>query len=265
MRHSLRLSLRTLPCVRDHRVYAQPDGWAEESDWFPVVPMTTMLELAADAARRHTGAGGATVTGYDDVRALRWLPVEPAVDVAVATRDDGPGRVRVTLGEYASVVVLLGGPYGAPPVPDRTALTAPGPAPVSAAALYRDRWMFHGPRFAGVHEVRTVAADGIGGRHTRAPRPRRAPRRGRAALRALDAAAAARRPAGLPGHRRPDPLPRAPRPPRTPWSRSPPASGRSATSPCAAIWSCATRPGGCGPGSTAGRTAASAPTSGSGR
>ncbi|MFE3792631.1 beta-ketoacyl synthase N-terminal-like domain-containing protein [Streptomyces goshikiensis] len=167
MRHALRLSLRTLPCVRDHRVYAQPDGWAEESDWFPVVPMTTMLELAADAARRHTGAGagagGATVTGYDDVRALRWLPVEPAVDVAVTTRDDGPGRVRVTLGEYASVVVLLGGPYEAPPVPDRTPLTAPGPAPVSAAALYRDRWMFHGPRFAGVHEVRTVAADGIGG------------------------------------------------------------------------------------------------------
>ncbi|MFD6469416.1 type I polyketide synthase [Streptomyces goshikiensis] len=163
MRHSLRLSLRTLPCVRDHRVYAQPDGWAEESDWFPVVPMTTMLELAADAARRHTGAGGAPVTGYEDVRALRWLPVEPAVDVAVATRDDGPGRVRVTLGEYASVVVLLGGPYDAPPVPDRTPLTAPGPAPVSAAALYRDRWMFHGPRFAGVHEVRTVAADGIGG------------------------------------------------------------------------------------------------------
>ncbi|MBT1189783.1 acyltransferase domain-containing protein, partial [Streptomyces sp. CJ_13] len=117
MGHSLRLSLRTLPCVRDHRVYAQPDGWAEESDWFPVVPMTTMLELAADAARRHTGAGAATVTGYDDVRALRWLPVEPAVDVAVATRDDGPGRVRVTLGEYASVVVLLGGPYDAPPVP----------------------------------------------------------------------------------------------------------------------------------------------------
>ncbi|MFD3556662.1 beta-ketoacyl synthase N-terminal-like domain-containing protein [Streptomyces goshikiensis] len=161
--HTLRLSLGTLPCVRDHRVYAQPDGWAEESDWFPVVPMTTMLELAADAARRHTGAGGATVTGFDDVRALRWLPVEPAVDVAVATRDDGPGRVRVTLGEYASVVVLLGGPYDAPRAPDRTPLTAPGPAPVSAAALYRDRWMFHGPRFAGVHEVRTVAADGIEG------------------------------------------------------------------------------------------------------
>ncbi|MER6199205.1 beta-ketoacyl synthase N-terminal-like domain-containing protein [Streptomyces sp. NPDC001586] len=158
----LRLSLAALPSVRDHCVYLQPDGWPEDSDRFPVVPMTTMLELAADAARRHAPPGLAVV-GYEDVRALRWLAVEPAVDVEVRVRGDGPGRVRVTLGEYASVVVLLGERYGQPPAPDDTPLRDPGPAPVSAAALYRDRWMFHGPRFAGVHEVRTVGSDGIHG------------------------------------------------------------------------------------------------------
>ncbi|MFF4428476.1 beta-ketoacyl synthase N-terminal-like domain-containing protein [Streptomyces sp. NPDC001513] len=158
----LRLSLAALPSVRDHCVYLQPGGWPEDSDRFPVVPMTTMLELAADAARRHAPPGLAVV-GYEDVRALRWLAVEPAVDVEVRVRGDGPGRVRVTLGEYASVVVLLGERYGPPPAPDDTPLRDPGPAPVSAAALYRDRWMFHGPRFAGVHEVRTVGSDGIHG------------------------------------------------------------------------------------------------------
>ncbi|MEU9159986.1 beta-ketoacyl synthase N-terminal-like domain-containing protein [Streptomyces sp. NPDC048424] len=158
----LRLSLAALPSVRDHCVYLQPDGWPEDSDRFPVVPMTTMLELAADAARRHAPPGLAVV-GYEDVRAMRWLAVEPAVDVEVRVRGDGPGRMRVTLGEYASVVVLLGERYGQPPAPDDTPLRDPGPAPVSAAALYRDRWMFHGPRFAGVHEVRTVGSDGIHG------------------------------------------------------------------------------------------------------
>ncbi|MEU4123773.1 beta-ketoacyl synthase N-terminal-like domain-containing protein [Streptomyces virginiae] len=157
-----RLSLAALPYVRDHCVYLQPDDWAEDSDRFPVVPMTTMLELAADAARRYAPAGLAVV-GYEDVRALRWLAVEPAVEVRVSVRPDGPGRMRVTLGEYASVVVLFGERYGAPPSPDGTPLRDAGPAPVSAAALYRDRWMFHGPRFAGVHEVRTVGADGIHG------------------------------------------------------------------------------------------------------
>ncbi|WP_051838320.1 type I polyketide synthase [Streptomyces sp. NRRL F-2580] len=158
----LRLSLAALPSVRDHCVYLQPDGWPEDSDRFPVVPMTTMLELAADAALRHAPPGLAVV-GYEDVRALRWLAVEPAVDVEVRVRGDGPGRSHVTLGEYASVVVLLGERYGEPPAPDDTPLRDPGPAPVSAAALYRDRWMFHGPRFAGVHEVRTVGSDGIHG------------------------------------------------------------------------------------------------------
>ncbi|MEU7725712.1 beta-ketoacyl synthase N-terminal-like domain-containing protein [Streptomyces sp. NPDC040724] len=158
----LRLSLAALPYVRDHCVYLQPDGWPEDSDRFPVVPMTTMLELAADAARRHAPPGLA-VLGYEDVRALRWLAVEPAVDVEVRVRGDGPGRLLVTLGEYASVVVLLGERYGEPPAPDGAPLRDPGPAPVSAAALYRDRWMFHGPRFAGVHEVRTVGSDGIHG------------------------------------------------------------------------------------------------------
>ncbi|MFG2617245.1 beta-ketoacyl synthase N-terminal-like domain-containing protein [Streptomyces sp. NPDC048507] len=156
----LRLSLAALPYVRDHCVYLQPDGWPHDSDRFPVVPMTTMLELAADAARRRA-APGLVVTGYDRVRALRWLPVEPALDLDVTVRDDGPGRLRVLLGEYADVVVLLADRYGPPLAPDPTPVRGLGPAPVSAEALYRDRWMFHGPCFAGVHEVRAVGSDGI--------------------------------------------------------------------------------------------------------
>ncbi|MFD9533229.1 beta-ketoacyl synthase N-terminal-like domain-containing protein [Streptomyces sp. NPDC060010] len=170
----LRLGLDTLPYVRDHRVYLQPAGWPEESDWFPVVPMTTMLELASQAALAHIARShrsdrsdqyhdGVEVVGYEDVRALRWLPVEPAHDIEVRTRTDGPGRVHVALGEYATVGVLIGRSFDPAPAPDPTPLRDPGPAPVSADALYRDRWMFHGPRFAGVHEVRTVAADGIRG------------------------------------------------------------------------------------------------------
>lgn len=159
---TLRLSLDAQPYVRDHCVYLQPDGWPEASDRFPVVPMTTMLELAAGAALRHAPPGLAVI-GHERVRALRWLPVEPALDVAVTVRGDGPGRMRVTLGEYADVVVLLGERYSPLPGPDPTPLRDPRPAPVSAEALYRDRWMFHGPRFAGVHEVLDVGSDGIRG------------------------------------------------------------------------------------------------------
>ncbi|MFE0190119.1 beta-ketoacyl synthase N-terminal-like domain-containing protein [Streptomyces sp. NPDC058989] len=163
------LSLDTLPYVRDHCVYLQPDDWPEPADRFPVVPMTTLLELAAEAAREADP--GHTVTGYSDVRALRWLPVAPPVDLTVTATPAGPGRVRVDLGEYATVTVHLAAHHPPPPPPDPAPLTSGGPAPVSARALYRDRWMFHGPAFAGVHEVTTLAADGIRGTLRALPAP----------------------------------------------------------------------------------------------
>ncbi|MER5733600.1 beta-ketoacyl synthase N-terminal-like domain-containing protein [Streptomyces sp. NPDC002138] len=163
----LTLSLAALPYVRDHCVYEQPADWPEDSDRFPVVPMTTMLELAADAALRAAPAGS-VVLGYEDVRAMRWLAVEPAVRIEVGVRSDGPGRVRVALGDCATLTVLLGPRYDGPPAarpggPGPRPLTGERPAPVSAEALYRDRWMFHGPGFAGVHEVQGVGSDGIRG------------------------------------------------------------------------------------------------------
>ncbi|MFC5248931.1 type I polyketide synthase [Streptomyces nigrescens] len=169
-RHTIRrLSLATLPYVRDHCVYLQPDDWPEAADRFPVVPMTTLLELAAEAARE--AQPGYLVTGYSDVRALRWLAVAPPVDVAVSATPEGDGRVRVSLGDFAAVTVHLAARHPAPPRPDPADLTSGRPAPVSAQALYRDRWMFHGPAFAGVHEVSTLAADGIRGTLRALPAP----------------------------------------------------------------------------------------------
>ncbi|MET9664593.1 beta-ketoacyl synthase N-terminal-like domain-containing protein [Streptomyces sp. NPDC006475] len=158
------LSLETMPYVRDHCVYLQPDDWPEPADRFPVVPMTTLLELAADAARE--AVPGRPVTGFEDVRALRWLCVAPPVDAEItATPSAGAdgARVRVEIGGSAAVTVVLADRHPCAPAPDRSPLTREGPAPVSAEALYRDRWMFHGPAFAGVHRVDAVAEDGIRG------------------------------------------------------------------------------------------------------
>ncbi|MFK0259855.1 beta-ketoacyl synthase N-terminal-like domain-containing protein [Streptomyces angustmyceticus] len=163
------LSLATVPYVRDHCVYLQPDDWPEPADRFPVVPMTTLLELAAEAAREVRP--GQVVTGYSDVRALRWLPVAPPVDLPVTATPVGDGRVRVALGDHAVVTVHLGAHLPPPPPPGLPALASGRPAPVSAEALYRDRWMFHGPAFAGVHEVGTLAADGISGTLRALPAP----------------------------------------------------------------------------------------------
>lgn len=166
-------SLATMPDIADHCVFPQAEGWPEMSDRFPVVPLTTMLEVMAGAARELVPE--AAVTGISQVRAARWLAVVPATNAPVhATRGGvAPGGeilVKVQIEGYASGVVHLSGDgYPPAPEPSRQPLENPRPAPVGARELYEDDWMFHGPRFAGVVDIDSVGDDGITGTLTNLP------------------------------------------------------------------------------------------------
>jgi acyl transferase domain-containing protein len=161
-------SLRTMPDIADHCIFPQPDGWPDDTDRFPVVPMTTLLEIMGDAALELMP--GRVVTGFEQVRALRWVPVAPATHaniraVPVPSAPDAAGRVRVrvSIKGYATGYVLLSGTYPAAPAADTTPLRGQRPVAVSARELYDDGWMFHGPRFAGVTAIAALADDGIAG------------------------------------------------------------------------------------------------------
>jgi acyl transferase domain-containing protein len=154
-------SLSTMPDMADHCLIPQARGWPDDTDQFPVVPMTTLLEIMGDAALAV--APGRVVAGFRQVRATRWLAVAPATRTTVHAARDGSDRVRVSIEGYANGYVLLSDGYATPPEPDQTPLHEPRPAPVTARELYDDGWMFHGPRFAGVAEIAALAADGIAG------------------------------------------------------------------------------------------------------
>jgi len=160
-------SLRTMPELVDHSVFPQAEGWADLSDGFPIVPATGLLEVFADAALRVSDGA---VTGFEAVRAKRWLSVLPSADVRITARVVDPTRVHVHVGDFAEGVVRIGR-YPAPGEPIATPLEGVRPAPVSAAGLYRDGWMFHGPRFAGVTEIESLADNGITGTLTPLPAP----------------------------------------------------------------------------------------------
>jgi hypothetical protein len=150
-----------MPDIADHCIFPQAAGWPEDSDRFPVVPMTTLLEVMADAALAV--APGCVVTGFEQVTAARWLTVAPATTARVHAARDGEARVRVSIEGYASGRVLVAGAYPAAPSPATAALHGERAAPVSVRELYSDRWMFHGRRFAGVADIASVADDGIAG------------------------------------------------------------------------------------------------------
>lgn len=157
-------SLDTMPYVRDHCVIPQPVDWPEASDRFPVVPLTTLLEVMADTANELFP--GLVRVGLEQVRALRWVTADPPTETEVSARlldtgPDGRHRVEVVIKGHADGIVLLAPRYPRPPAPDRTPLTAEGPPPVPAERLYSERWMFHGPLYQGVHEITALASDGM--------------------------------------------------------------------------------------------------------
>ncbi|MGH3687045.1 MAG: acyltransferase domain-containing protein [Pseudonocardiaceae bacterium] len=155
------LSLDTMPYLADHCLIRQPAGWPEATDRYPVVPLTTMLELMVEAARDLVP--GRTVVGVRDVRALRFLAVAPPVTVAIDATLDADGNVAVVIDGYARGTALLADRYPVPPHgPDRP-LRGERPCEVTASALYEDQWMFHGPRFQGVSELGPIGDDGIRG------------------------------------------------------------------------------------------------------
>jgi phosphopantetheinyl transferase len=155
------VSIETMPYLADHCFYRQAEGWPDMADKFPVVPMTTMLEMMLDAARPLVA--GRVVVGLAKVRALRWLaPTEP-VDLTITASVDDDGNVDVTLEGYARGKVLIGDCY--PEAPPRKAepLLGERSSPVQAEELYDDRWLFHGPAFQGVSEITGYADNGIRG------------------------------------------------------------------------------------------------------
>nr|WP_233225757.1 beta-ketoacyl synthase N-terminal-like domain-containing protein [Amycolatopsis sp. CA-126428] len=151
------VSLASMPYLRDHRFFRQRDGWPEEADFRPVVPATTLVDLACRAVERTWP--GTTAVAVRDAVFSRWLIAAPAQRVPLSmSRDDD--HVTVEIGPYALMTVELGA-FGPPPA--RAAVPGPETAPpLSAAEIYARREMFHGPAYQGLARL-----TGLGEQHIR--------------------------------------------------------------------------------------------------
>ncbi len=165
----LTVSMEAMPYLKDHCLFRQRDGWGDLSDRFPVVPMTTMLEMMMDAARALVP--GRTVVGIESVRALRWLAAIPSVEVTITSVREREDRVRVSLDGYAYGTVLLADGYPTAPAPSDEPLVGENPSDVSADRFYPDRWMFHGPQYQGIVDLGPMAENGMRATITTLPAP----------------------------------------------------------------------------------------------
>ncbi len=155
------LSIGTFPELIDHSFFRQPPTWKNLSDKHPVVPMTTLIEIMADAARALVPER--IVLGLDDVRAFRWLAISKPVDAKISCSFDGISRVAITIGDYCEGTVVLGEAFPEAPAADVAPLTGGALAGLTGRELYDQRWMFHGPQFQGIVDVGTLGDDAIRG------------------------------------------------------------------------------------------------------
>ncbi|MGW2816859.1 beta-ketoacyl synthase N-terminal-like domain-containing protein [Streptomyces sp. NPDC001415] len=159
-RTRLRVSTAAMPYLLDHCFFPQRPGWPDPADRHPVVPATTVVHHLMAAAER--AAPGQRAVAVHDVRLEKWVNAIPAVDVTITARPQGPGRWEVAFGPYARATVHLAPAYPAPPPAPPLDASDERPPGIAAAQLYEDRWMFHGPAFRGVTELR-----GVGPGHVR--------------------------------------------------------------------------------------------------
>lgn len=153
-----------MPYLLDHCFFPQRPGWPEVADRWPVVPATTIVQHIVDAAAAaaRDAAPGTVPVAVHGARFEEWLTATPAVDVPVTVTAEGPGRLAVSFGPRARATVELAAAHPPPPAPWPNGPGAERAPDHTAAQLYDERWMFHGPAFRGV-----TGLGAIGDRHVR--------------------------------------------------------------------------------------------------
>ncbi|MFI1486158.1 beta-ketoacyl synthase N-terminal-like domain-containing protein [Streptomyces sp. NPDC020747] len=169
-RTTVRVSPEAMPYLLDHCFFPQRPGWPDVADRWPVVPATTIVHHIMEAAQ--DAAPGMLAVAVHGARFDQWLTATPAVEVPVAAVPDGPGRLAVSFGPRARAVVELAGRYPqAPPTPWRADPASERAPDHTAAQLYAERWMFHGPAFQGVTELTAIGDSHVRGVISTPPAP----------------------------------------------------------------------------------------------
>jgi phosphopantetheinyl transferase len=164
-----RLGLDVEPAWADHAFFRQREGWPHPEDRFPLVPMTGIVELLAEAAAElHPDL---VVVAVEEATAFRWLAVDPAVEVTVRATtvapidapQPSPGtpvRVRASIDGHARATVVLAPDYPPAPTGRPPRLRNERPSHIEADRFYADRHMFHGPAYQGVRAFLALGDDG---------------------------------------------------------------------------------------------------------
>jgi acyl transferase domain-containing protein/phosphopantetheinyl transferase len=142
----------------------------------PVMPFTMFMEIMAEAAALLMP--GKVLTGMRQIEVRQWVEVATPITLEITARRRTSGEevdVQITnLGSAAEVevptvtptaegIVIFGDAYPQSPPIAPLSLTSERPCRHTAEQMYKERLMFHGPRFQGVVSLDRTGENGIVG------------------------------------------------------------------------------------------------------
>lgn len=145
----------------DHCFFPQPRDWPHPGDRGPIVPMTMSLAMMSAVARKL--AGGKIITGFENVRARRWIGVEEPRVVTIEARLEADDDVFAKVKDFIECRVKVAKQYPSPPKADASPCKGEYPSPIPPEHLYEPGRLFHGPSYQGVREVTAVGEKEIKG------------------------------------------------------------------------------------------------------
>lgn len=156
---ALDISIESHPYLRDHALIRQKRGWPCIEDTDPVIPMTMVLELFADAATDL--APGISVRALRQVQVHKWLSVSRPFRESLTSSRRSNNLFEMKLGDYGNALLEVG---NTTPIPEKRSLPI-GTAlslSITPAEVYRNH-LFHGPKYQGIVKVTEIGLQGIKG------------------------------------------------------------------------------------------------------
>ncbi|UII24743.1 4'-phosphopantetheinyl transferase superfamily protein [Fulvivirga maritima] len=156
---AMELSLNKYPYLIDHSMYEQKEGWPYMEDLFPVVPMTMLIELMADAVLEQVP--GMQIEKIENIQAFKWTHVSDPIHLVLKGSWQDSKKVNVTLGDYATALITVRTGNGSSYLSTLEDLGKILTPPIKPEDIYKDNHMFHGPAYQGIKNFIKMGDKGI--------------------------------------------------------------------------------------------------------
>lgn len=154
------ISLQSHPYLRDHSLLKQKPGWHCAADMDPVIPMTMIIELFAEAAMDK--APDEVVQAIRNIKVFQWMNVANTFTETITGKWQSHTHALLEMEKYALAEVIVGAQHKPAIVLTlETGNALPLRAP-TVKEIYENH-MFHGAAYQGIKDIIALGDKGITG------------------------------------------------------------------------------------------------------